>query len=168
MRNSIATVAFLGIFLLAGCSQGPQGGKGEQGPPGPQGAKGEQGPPGPQGPQGARGEQGPPGVQGGKGEQGPPGPQGPQGAKGEQGGQGPTGPGGQAGPAGPAATANFHVVRQDSCGGNDGCSLVCDHGEMLGSVTCPNGTIAISKNGDAEAVSCSNSSGPAIALCMRQ
>src|ERR1700722_18041618 len=109
MRNSIVTVAFLGIFLLAGCSQGPQGGKGEQGPQGPQGAKGEQGPPGPQGPQGAKGEQGAPGL------------------------------------AASAAAINLHVVRQDTCENN--CSLSCNAGETFASVTCPGGTVSISKNG---------------------
>jgi hypothetical protein len=45
--KSAAVVVFtLAVFLTA-CGQGPQGPKGEQGPPGPQGAKGEQGPPGP-------------------------------------------------------------------------------------------------------------------------
>ncbi len=168
MRISTMTVALLGILVLAGCSQGPPGAKGDQGPPGPQGAKGEQGLPGPQGPQGANGDQGPPGAQGAKGEQGPPGPQGPQGPKGEQGVQGPAGPGGQAGPAGPPASAGLRLVRQDSCGGDSGCNLACNQDEMLASVTCPNGTLTISKNGNMEAASCSNSPGPAIAICTHQ
>src|SRR5262245_57950618 len=47
MRKSAASVVFtLAVFLTA-CGQGPQGPKGEQGPPGPQGAKGDQGLPGP-------------------------------------------------------------------------------------------------------------------------
>ena len=107
---------------------------------GPQGPKGEQGPPGPQG------AQGPPGAPG-KGEQGPPGP---QGAKGDQ------------GPPG----AGLHVVRQDSCSSN--CKLACEAGETIASVTCaPQGTISITKNGDTETASCSNSPGAALALCVR-
>ena len=47
MRKSAAVVvSTLAVFLTA-CGQGPQGPKGEQGPPSSQGAKGEQGPPGP-------------------------------------------------------------------------------------------------------------------------
>jgi hypothetical protein len=63
MRTSAAVVVFtLAVFLTA-CGQGPQGPKGEQGPPGPQGGKGDQGPPGPPGVAGAKGEQGQPGPQ---------------------------------------------------------------------------------------------------------
>ena len=186
MRTSIAVIALLAAFSLAACSPGPQGSKGEQGPPGPQGAKGEAGPPGPQGangeqgipgpqgPQGAKGEagppgpqgvggQGPPGPQGAKGEAGSPGPQGPQGAKGEKGEQGSPGPAGQAGPAG--GSTGFHVVRQDSCENNT-CTLACGSGETFASVTCPSGTVSISKNGEAETASCSNSPGPTLALCL--
>ncbi len=39
-------VFMLAVFLSA-CGQGPQGPKGDQGPPGPQAAKGDQGLPGP-------------------------------------------------------------------------------------------------------------------------
>jgi Collagen triple helix repeat (20 copies) len=148
MRKSAAVVVFtLAVFLTA-CGQGPQGPKGEQGPPGPQGAKGDQGPPGPPGVAGGKGEQGQPGPQGPKGEQGPPGP---QGAKGDQ------------GPPG----AGLHVVRQDSCEGSPNCSLACGAGETLASVTCPKGTVAITKNGDSETAWCSDSPGPVLALCVR-
>jgi Collagen triple helix repeat (20 copies) len=112
-----------------------------------QGPKGEQGPPGPQG---AKGDQGPPGaagVTGPKGEQGPPGP---QGAKGDQ---------------GPSGTS-LHVVRQDSCEGSSNCGMACAAGETLASVTCPQGAVSITKNGDTETASCSNSPGPALALCV--
>jgi collagen triple helix repeat protein len=151
MRKSSAAfvVLALAIFLSA-CGQGPQGPKGEQGPPGPQGAKGDQGPPGPAGVAGPKGEQGQAGPQGAQGEQGPPGP---QGAKGDQGPPGPSGPG-------------LHVVKQESCLGSSNCSLVCEAGETLASVTCPQGAVAITKNGDTETASCSNSPGPALALCV--
>jgi hypothetical protein len=148
MRKSAAVVVFtLAVFLTA-CGQGPQGPKGEQGPPGPQGAKGDQGPPGPPGVAGAKGEQGQPGPQGPKGEQGPPGP---QGAKGDQ------------GPPG----AGLRVVRQDSCQGSSNCNLACEAGETIASITCPQGAISITKNGDTETASCTNSPGPALALCVR-
>ena len=109
-----------------------------QGPRGLQGAKGDQGPPGPAG---AKGEQGPPGPQGAKGDQGPPGPPG-------------------------AAASGLHVVRQDTCDSSN-CSLACGAGESLASVTCPQGVVSISKSGDTETASCSNSPGPALALCLR-
>jgi Collagen triple helix repeat (20 copies) len=181
MRSTIAIIAVVvGAFSLATCSEPAPGPKGEQGPPGPQGTKGEQGPAGPQGangeqgppgPQGANGEQGPAGPQGANGEQGPAGPQGangqqgppgPQGANGEQ---GPPGPAGQAGPAGPSGSTGLHVVRQDNCE-NNSCTLACGSGETLASITCPSGTVSISKNGDVETVTCGNGQGPALALCM--
>jgi hypothetical protein len=152
MRKSATVVIFTLAVFLSACGQGQQGPKGEQGPPGPQGAKGDQGPPGPPGVAGAKGEQGQPGPQGPKGEQGPPGP---QGAKGDQ------GPAGAPGPS-------LHVVRQDSCQGSSKCNLACDAGETIGSITCPQGEISIIKNGDTENASCSNSPGPAMAICVRQ
>ena len=163
MRSTIAIFAVVvGAFSLAACSEPAPGPKGEQGPPGPQGQKGEQGPPGPQGAKGEQGIPGPQGPQGANGEQGPPGPQGPQGAKGEKGEQGPTG---QAGPAGPSGSTGLHVVRQDNCE-NNSCTLACGSGETLASITCPSGTVSISKNGDVETVTCRNGQGPALALCM--
>src|ERR1039457_4447119 len=169
MRISIAIIALVGAFWLAGCSPGSQGAKGEgaPGPQGPQGANGEQGAPGPQG---AKGEQGPPGPQGqqgpqgAKGEPGAPGQQGPQGAKGEPGAPGPSGPAGQADATG---SAGLHVVRQDACDSASKCDLACSAGETLASVICPGGTVAISKNGEVETASCSNSAGPVLALCVR-
>jgi hypothetical protein len=186
MPRPLAVVTITMALMLAAC------GKGEQGPPGPQGAKGEQGPPGAAGvvgpkgeqgvagPVGPKGEQGPPGPQGGKGDQGPPSPPGPQGAKGEQGDKGDKGePGakGEQGPAGPAAplaaSANsaigaggFHIVRQDKCGASSGCNLACGSGESLASVTCPQGVVSITKDGDTENASCVNSPGAALALCV--
>jgi len=152
MRKSTAIVVFtLAVFLTA-CGQGAQGPKGDQGPPGPQGSKGDQGPPGPPGATGPKGEQGSAGPQGPKGEQGPPGP---QGAKGDQ------------GPAGTPAPS-LHVVKKDSCQGSSNCKLACDAGETLASITCPQGTVSITKDGDKEAASCANSPGPALVLCVRQ
>ena len=167
MRISILIIALVGAVCLTGCSPAPQGQKGEQGPPGLQGARGEQGAPGPQGPQGAKGEQGPPGPQGAHGEQGAPGLQGPHGAKGEQGAPGPAGPAGQAGSTGSAGSSGLHALREDTCDANHNCLLECSPGEKLASVTCPGGAVAISKNGDAETASCSNSPGPAMALCLK-
>ena len=100
-----------------------------------------------------RGLQGPPGA---KGEQGPAGPQGSQGAKGEQ---------GAPGSAAQATSTNLHVVRQATCDAQNNCNLSCNAGETLASVTCPSGTVSISKNGDVETASCSSSPGPALALC---
>jgi Collagen triple helix repeat (20 copies) len=159
MRKSSAFVVLTSAVFLSACSQGPQGlqgAKGDQGPPGPQGAKGDQGPAGTAGVTGPKGEQGPTGPAGPKGEQGPPGP---QGAKGDQGPPGPPGANG-------AAASGLHVVRQDTCNSSN-CSLACGAGESLASVTCPQGVISISKSGDTETASCSNSPGPALALCVR-
>jgi hypothetical protein len=152
---------------------GVTGPKGEQGVAGPAGPKGEQGPPGPQGPKGDQGPPGQVGLQGAKGDKGDKGDKGEQGAKGEQ---GPAGPPGPAGPQGAKAEASsappraapgaLHVVRQDSCESGAGCKLACDVGEMLASVTCPQGAISITKEADIEAVSCANSAGPALALCV--
>jgi hypothetical protein len=112
-----------------------------------------------QGQQGPKGEQGPPGPQGAKGDQGPPGPPGVIGPKGEQ------GPKSEEAASG---APSLHVVRQDSCEGPSNCSLACNAGETLASVTCPQGAISITKTGDTETASCSNSPGPALALCVRR
>lgn len=112
--------------------------------------------------QGPKGEQGPPGPQGAKGDQGPPGAAGVAGPKGEQ---GPSGPQGAKGDQGPSGTS-LHVVRQDSCEGSSNCSMASAAGETLASVTCPQGAVSITKNGDTETASCSNSPGPALALCV--
>ena len=144
MRVSIAIVAVVAAFTLAGCFEGPQGS------PGPQGA---QGPAGPGGPQGQKGDAGPIGQTGSRG---PPGETGPI---------GPPGPPGPVGPASPAGTAGLHAVTIDACGKS--CELACNAGEKLVSVTCPGGVIRIGKAVDPEAATCSNSSGPALALCMK-
>jgi hypothetical protein len=176
MRKSFIVVFMLAAFLGA-CGQGQQGPKGEQGPPGPQGAKGDQGPPGPPGaigpkaeqgppgPQGPKGEQGPPGPQGIKGDQGPPGPPGPPGAKGEKGDKGDQDA--KAEPGASGASPTLHVVREDKCDASSGCNLVCQAGETIASVTCPQGAISLTKNGDTESASCTNSPGPGLALCVR-
>ena len=173
MRKSPAFVVITLAMFLSACGQGQQGPKGEQGPPGPQGARGEQGPPGSAGVTGPKGEQGQAGPAGPKGEQGPPGPQGPKGDQGQPGPPGLQGAKGDKGEQGPKAEqgvssgAGLHVVRQDSCQGSSNCNLACDAGELLASVTCPQGAVSITKNGDTETASCSNSPGPAIALCAR-
>src|SRR6185436_3331547 len=112
--------------------------------PGQQGQKGEQGLPGPQGPQGPKGDQGPPGPQGSQGQKGDP------------------------GAAGPAASTSLRVVRQDKCEDGGECKLACGQGEAIASVTCPGGSVTISKDGDTEAAACTNSPGPALALCLKQ
>jgi Collagen triple helix repeat (20 copies) len=153
MRKSCAFVVLTLVVFLSACSQGPQGlqgAKGDQGPPGAPGVTGPKGEQGGAGPAGPKGEQGPPGPQGAKGDQGPPGLQSP---KGEQGANG-------------ASASGLHVVRQDTCDSSN-CSLACGAGESLASVTCPQGVVSITKNGDTETASCSNSPGPAIALCVR-
>jgi hypothetical protein len=117
MRLSLAVVALVAAFSLAGCFEGPQG------PPGPQGAAG---------------------------------PQGAQGAKGDT------------GPAGAAGATGLHALRQDTCGSANACDLTCGAGEKLVSVTCPGGAITINKTAEGEGASCSNTPGPALALCLRQ
>jgi hypothetical protein len=102
-----------------------------------------EGPAGPAGPQGEAGPQGPPGV---KGDAGPVGP---------------------AGPPGPVGATGLHALRQDACASGNNCDLTCSPGEKLISATCPGGTIQITKNADIESASCSNSPGPALALCMK-
>src|SRR6516164_9518843 len=79
-------------------------------------------------------------------------PPGPQGAKGDQ---GPPGPG-------------LSVMRQDSCPGSSSCNFACEAGETIASITCPQGEISITKTGSTETASCSNSPGPALAICVRQ
>ncbi len=148
MRATISLIVVATALAVAACSPGPQGPKGEQGSAGPQGAKGEQGPPG---------------SQGAKGEQGIPGPQGPQGPKGEQ---GPSGPAGLAGPPGSPGSSGLRALKRDRCDTSAKCDLECSPGEKLVSVTCPGGTIEISKTD--ETATCSNSPGPALALCIRQ
>jgi len=122
VRASLAIVALIAAFTLAGCFDGPQG------PPGPQGDAG---------------------------------PQGPQGVKGE------TGPIGPSGAPGAPGSSGLHALRQEGCGQNSNCDLSCSPGEKLISVTCPGGTIAITRNADIEAATCSSATGPALALCMK-
>jgi hypothetical protein len=101
------------------------------------------------------------GPQGSQGAQGDAGPQGPQGVKGE------TGPIGPPGPPGAAGSSGLHALRQGGCGQSSNCDLACSPGEKLISVTCPGGTIAITRNADIEAATCSSATGPALALCMK-
>ena len=96
MRLSVAVVALVLGFSLAGCFEGPQGPQGPAGPPGPAGPAGA-------------GLTGPPGL---PGPAGPPGLRGPDGAGG---GVGPEGPPGPPGPAGPAGTTSLHALFQPAC-----------------------------------------------------
>jgi len=101
------------------------------------------------------------GPAGPAGQQGDTGPQGPPGVKGDAGPQGPVGP------PGPVGSTGLHALRQE-CGSGNNCDLTCSPGERLVSVTCPGGgTIAITRNADIDAASCSNSPGPVLALCMK-
>jgi hypothetical protein len=104
----------------------------------------------------SKGPQGPAGQQGDPGPQGPPGP------------QGATGPGGPPGPPGPVGATGLHFVHQESCGPSNNCDLTCSPGERLVSVTCPGATIVISRSGGIDAAACSNTPGPALALCIKQ
>ena len=122
LRTSLAIVAVVAAFTLAGCFEGAQG------PAGPQGDAG------PQGPQGAKGRLGRSVLQV---------------------------------PPGASGTSGLHALRQPGCGQASNCDLTCSPGEKLISVTCPGGTIAISKNPDIEAATCSSATGPALALCMK-
>jgi hypothetical protein len=56
-------------------------------------------------------------------------------------------------------------VRQETCEGS--CNLACNAGESLASVTCPQGQVSITKNTETETASCSQTHGPALALCVR-
>lgn len=64
MRASIASLALVALFAVAGCSKPEPGPAGAQGPAGSPGVAGAAGPAGPPGPQGAAGPAGPPGSPG--------------------------------------------------------------------------------------------------------
>jgi Collagen triple helix repeat (20 copies) len=102
-----------------------------------------------------------------EGPQGPAGPQGDAGPAGPPGVKGDAGPTGPAGPPGPMGSSGLHALRQNACGQSKDCDLTCSPGERLVSVTCPGGSITITKDADIEAAACSNASGPALALCMK-
>jgi len=158
MRAFAAAIALTAAISLAGCFEGAQGPQGAAGPPGAQGTAGATGPQGEKGPSGPQGERGLPGP---AGVAGPPGP------AGAAGGVGPAGPAGPAGPPGPAAaSAGLHALREPAC--ETKCELICSPAETLVSVTCPGGTIQISKIADSEAATCSGVAGPALALCVKQ
>jgi hypothetical protein len=152
MRLPIAILALITAFTLGGCFEGPQG------PPGPQGVQGPPGPPGEKGPAGPIGSLGPAGPIGETGISGAVGPAGPPGPP------GPTGPAGFAGPQGLPGSLGLRAITKEACGKS--CELVCDPGEKLVSVTCPGGVVHIGKGTDRDAATCSNSPGPALALCM--
>lgn len=103
-----------------------------------------------------------------KGPEGPPGPQGPAGPQGPVGKQGEQGAPGPAGPPGPVGSTGLHLVRHATCAPSNNCDLTCSPGEKLVSVTCPGGTISISTSGSVQSATCSNSPGPALALCMHE
>ena len=157
MRAFVAVVVVIAAFSLSGCFEGPIGPQGPAGPPGPTGSAGLEGPQGPAGPAG------PPGPQGEKGTPGAAGIAGPAGAAG---GVGPAGPAGSEGPHGPAGTAGLHALSEAGC--DTKCVLLCTAGEKIVSVTCPGGTIWIGRTAETETATCSNSQGPALALCMKQ
>ena len=102
-----------------------------------------------------------------EGAQGPPGPPGDAGPQGPQGVKGAAGPIGPPGPPGAAGSSGLHALRQEGCGQGSNCDLTCSPEEKLISVTCPGGTIAITRNGGIEAATCSSATGPALALCMK-
>jgi len=157
MRAFAAVVALVAAFSLSGCFEGPQGPQGAGGPAGPQGAAGPAGPQGPAGPPGPQGEKGLPGAAGVAGLPGP---------AGAGGGVGPAGPAGPEGPPGPAGAAGLHALSEAAC--DTKCELLCSAGEKLVSVTCPGGTIWIGRTAETETATCSNSSEPALALCMKR
>jgi Collagen triple helix repeat (20 copies) len=156
MRAFAAAMALVAAFSLSACFEGPQGPQGAAGTPGSQGAAG------PAGPQGPGGPAGPPGPQG---EKGPPGVAGLPGPAGAGGGVGPAGPAGPVGPPGPAGTAGLHALTEAGC--DTKCVLLCAAGEKIVSVTCPGGTIWIGRTAESETATCSNSPGPALALCLK-
>jgi Collagen triple helix repeat (20 copies) len=102
------------------------------------------------------------GAQGPAGPQGDPGPQGPPGKTGDQ---GPPGPPGATGPAG---ATGLHFIHRETCAPSNNCDLSCSPGERLVSVTCPGAAIVISRSGGVDSAACSNTPGPALALCMKQ
>lgn len=154
MRLSLSALALIAAFALSGCFEGPQGPAGAQGPPGAQGAAGPAGPPGAKGDRGPAGEAG---KQGAPGEAGPIGPAGPP---------GPPGPAGPPGPSGAAAASGLHAVTVEDCGKS--CELACAAGERLVSVTCPGGSVRIGKKAEPQSATCRDSSGPALALCLKE
>ena len=123
MRASLAVVAVVAAFALAGCFEGPAG---------------------PAGPPGDTGPQGPAGVKGDTGLAGP------------------------AGPPGPMGSTGLHPLHKEGCGQGSNCDFTCGPGERLVSVTCPGGTIAITRNADIDSATCTSATGPALALCMKQ
>jgi hypothetical protein len=73
---------------------------------------------------------------------------------------------GPEGPPGSAGSAGLHALSETAC--DTKCELLCSAGEKLISVTCPGGTIWIGRTAESETATCSNSPGPALALCMKR
>ena len=67
---------------------------------------------------------------------------------------------------GPAASAGLHALSEPAC--ETKCELICSPAETLVSVTCPGGTIQISKIADSDTATCTGASAPALALCVKQ
>lgn len=65
-----------------------------------------------------------------------------------------------------AGSAGLHALSETAC--DTKCVLLCAAGEKLVSVTCSGGTIWIGRTAETETATCSNSSGPALALCMKR
>jgi hypothetical protein len=103
-----------------------------------------------------------------QGPQGPAGPTGDAGSQGPPGKQGETGPGGPPGAPGPVGATGLHFIHHESCAPSNNCDLSCSPGERLVSVTCPGATIVISRTAGVDSAACSNTPGPALALCMKQ
>jgi hypothetical protein len=59
------------------------------------------------------------------------------------------------------------ILALDTPEGSNWGRAACGAGEKLASVTCPQGAVSIGKNEDTESASCTNSAGPALALCVR-
>ena len=102
-----------------------------------------------------------------EGPQGPAGPQGEAGPQGRRASKAMPAPR-PAGPPGPMGASGLHALRQNACGQPNNCDLTCSPGEKLVSVTCPGGSITITKNADIESAACTNANGTALALCMKQ
>jgi hypothetical protein len=109
---------------------GPTGPAGPTGSAGPVGTTGSTGPAGPSGPAGPAGPSGP---------EGPAGPSGPEGPAGSNGSEGPTGQAGPTGESGPAGVSGYQRV-------SNSFDIPAYESDVLGTVSCPDGKVAISAN----------------------
>jgi hypothetical protein len=60
----------------------------------------------------------------------------------------------------------LHALHEAAC--ESRCELICSQNEKLASVTCPGGSIQITRIADSEAAICTGSPGPGLALCIGQ